>query len=409
MLSIPDARVEDTMNDLLAWQRAAHNIAAMRALAKRTLPRPIFDFADGGAETEWTMRRNESAFGDVALVPRPLQGAGKRDFSLTLFGSRLSMPLMIGPTGLAGLFAPGGEEAAARAAAAAGTGYCLSHGSVCSLEALAGLATKPRWMQVFVYKDRTFTREMIDRAAAARYDALVLTVDNQLMGNRERDVRNGFGIPPRFTARQLLAMTRHLPWLWRMRRALPRLTLGNYVRPGSDLDFATLAGRLASLLDPMLNWDDVREVRQRWRGPLLLKGILHPDEAGQAARLGVDGIIVSNHGGRQLDGAISSVEALPAIVAAVRPTHPDVAILIDGGIRRGADVVKALALGARAVLIGRPQLWGLAVAGEAGVAHVLEIYRREIDRTMGLVGAATLDDIGPGIVAHVGERESARG
>ena len=397
------------MSDLPAWQRAAHNIEAMRALAKRALPRPIFDFADGGAENEWTMRRNESAFGDVALVPRPLQGAGKRDLSLTLFGSRLSMPLMIGPTGLAGLFAPGGEEAAARAAAAAGTAYCLSHGSVCSLETLAGLATKPRWMQVFVYKDRAFTREMIDRAAAAGYDALVLTVDNQLMGNRERDVRNGFGIPPRFTALQLLAMTRQLPWLWRMRHALSHLTLGNYVRPGSDLDFAALAGRLASLLDPSLNWDDVRGIRERWRGPLVLKGILHPDEAAQAARLGVDGIIVSNHGGRQLDGAISSIEALPAIVAVVASTHPDLAILIDGGIRRGVDVVKALAQGARAVLIGRPQLWGLAVGGEAGVAHVLDIYRREIDRAMGLVGAATLDEIGPELLARVPYRDGVRG
>jgi L-lactate dehydrogenase (cytochrome)/(S)-mandelate dehydrogenase len=372
------------------------------------LPRPVFDFADGGAETEGTMRRNEAAFGDVALVPRPLRGAGARDLSLTLFGHRLSMPVLIGPTGLAGLFTPGGEEAAARAAAAAGTAYCLSHGSVCSLEALAALATKPRWMQVFVYKDRAFTRELIDRAAAAGYDALVLTVDNQLMGNRERDVRNGFGIPPRFTALQLLAMTRQLPWLWRMRRALPGLTLGNYVRPGSDLNFATLAGRLASLLDPMLNWDDVREIRERWKGPLLLKGILHPDEAAEAARAGVDGIVVSNHGGRQLDGAISSVEALPAIVAAVRPAHPDVAILIDGGLRRGADVVKALALGARAVLIGRPQLWGLAVGGEAGVAHVLDIYRREIDRTMGLVGAATLGEIGADLLAPPPEPRDRR-
>ena len=389
------------MSRLHGWQRRGCNIAAMRELARRALPRPVFDFADGGAESEWTLRRNELAFGHVALVPRPLQGAAVRDMSLTLFGKPLAMPVLVGPTGLAGLFWPDGERAAARAAAAAGTGYTLSHGSVCSLEELAGLGTSPRWMQVFVYKDRGFTREMIERASAASYDALVLTVDNQLMGNRERDVRNGFGIPPRFTPLQLMAMTRQLPWLWRMRRALSQLTLGNYVRPGSDLDFATLAGRLASLLDPALNWDDVRELRERWRGPLLLKGILHPDEATQAARLGVDGIIVSNHGGRQLDGAIAGIEALPAIVAAMRRTHPDLAILVDGGIRRGTDVVKALALGARAALIGRPQLWGLAVAGEAGVAHVLDIYRREIDLVMGLVGAARLGDLGPSLLSPV--------
>ena len=393
------------MNETHGWQRRGYSVAAMRELARRALPRPIFDFADGGAETEWTLSRNELAFGRTALVPRPLCGAATRDLSLTLFGQPLSLPVLVGPTGLAGLFWPEGEQAGARAAAAAGTAYCLSHASVCTLETVAALGTSPRWMQVFVYKDRGFTRAMTDRAAAAGYDALVLTIDNQLIGNRERDLRNGFGIPPRFTLRQLAGMARQLPWLWRMRRALPRLTLGNYVLPGSGLDFATLAGRLGSLLDPAMNWDDVRELRERWRGPLLLKGILHPDEAAQAARLGVDGIIVSNHGGRQLDGAISAIEALPAVVAAVAGSARPVTVLVDGGIRRGSDVVKALALGAQAVLIGRPQLWGLAVAGEAGVAHVLDLYRREIDRAMGLLGAARLADLGPEVLAQVGRRE----
>ena len=388
------------MTDLPAWQRKAHSIDAMRLLARRALPRPVFDFADGGAETEWTLRRNESAFASMALLPRPLQGAAQRDLSTTLFGQRLSMPLMIGPTGLAGLFWPDGELCAARAAAAAGTAYCLSHGSVCTIEELAALGTSPRWMQVFVYRDRGLTREFTDRAAAAGYHALILTIDNQLLGNRERDLRNGFGIPPRFTPWQLLAMAPQLPWLWRMRNALPRLTMGSYVREGTREELAALAGRLAALLDPGLNWDDVRELRERWRGPLLLKGVLHPDEARQAVALGVDGLIVSNHGGRQLDGAISSFEALPGVVAAVRPTHPELPILIDGGIRRGADLVKALAMGASAGLIGRPQLWGLAVAGEAGVSHVLEIYRREIDRTMGLLGTSSVDRIGPELLAH---------
>jgi len=387
------------MSNPPGWQRKSHSIDAMRALARRALPRPVFDFADGGAETEWTLRRNEGAFAHKALVPRPLNGAAQRDLSTTLFGRRLSMPLMIGPTGLAGLFWPDGELCSARAAAAAGTAYCLSHGSVCTIEQLAALATAPRWMQVFVYRDRAMTREFTDRAAAAGYDALVLTIDNQLLGNRERDVRNGFGIPPRFTPGQLLAMAAQLPWLWRMRNALPRLTMGSYVRAGSREELSALAGRLASLLDPALNWDDVRELRERWKGPLLLKGVLHPDEARQAVALGVDGLIVSNHGGRQLDGAISSFEALPGIVAAVRPEHPSLPILIDGGIRRGTDLVKALAMGASAGLIGRPQLWGLAVAGEAGVAHVLEIYRREIDRAMGLLGASRIGELGPELLA----------
>jgi len=378
-----------------AWARDAYNVARMRERARRSLPRPVFDFADGAAETEWTLRRNESAFATKAFLPRPLQGAATRDLTLTLFGQRLSMPLLIGPTGLAGLFWPDGELASARAAASAGTVYCLSHGSVCTLEALAALSTAPRWMQIFVYRDRAFTRELTDRAAAAGYHALVLTVDNQLLGNRERDTRNGFAIPPRFTPRQLVGMAPQLPWLWRMRAALPRLTFGNYVHEGSKESLASLAGRMSSLLDPGLDWTHVRALRERWRGPLLLKGILHPDEALAAVRLGIDGLIVSNHGGRQLDGACSSFEALPAIVRAVRPTFPDLPILIDGGIRRGTDLAKALALGATAGLIGRPQLFGLAVAGEEGVAHVLEIYRRELDKAMGLLGARSLAELGP--------------
>jgi isopentenyl diphosphate isomerase/L-lactate dehydrogenase-like FMN-dependent dehydrogenase len=383
------------------WQREACNIATMRALARRRLPRPVFDFADGAAEDERTLRRNESAFSDFALVPRPLQGAASRDLSIELFGRRLSMPLMIGPTGLAGLFWPDGELCSARAAAAAGTAYCLSHGSVCTIEELAALGTAPRWMQVFVYRDRGLTREFTDRAAASGYDALVLTIDNQLLGNRERDVRNGFGIPPRFTLTQLVSMIPQLPWLWRMRNALPGLTMGSYVKQGSREELSALAGRLAGMLDPGMNWDDVRELRERWKGPLLLKGVLHPDEARQAAELGVDGLIVSNHGGRQLDGAISSFEALPDVVEAARAVKSDMKILIDGGIRRGTDLVKALALGANCGLIGRPQLWGLAVAGEAGVAHVLEMLRKEVDRTMGLLGASSIAQLDTSLIRRL--------
>ncbi len=374
-------------------RRRAVDVDAMRALARRALPRPVFDFADGGAESEWTLRRNESAWRGHALLPRPLDGAGERDLSVALLGHRLSMPVMIGPTGLAGLFWPDGELAAARAAAAAGTAYCLSHGSVCTLEALAALGTAPRWMQVFVYRDRGFTRELADRAAAAGYHALVLTVDNQLLGNRLRDRRNGFGIPPRFGPLQLAGMVRQLPWLWRMRRALPGLTFGNYVRPGDTESLESLAGRMGSLLDPAMDWDDVRALRERWRGPLVLKGLLHPGEALQAARLGVDAIVVSNHGGRQLDGAASSAEALPPIVAALRAAGSAMPVLVDGGVRRGSDVATALALGAAAVLVGRPQLWGLAVAGEAGVAHVLGLLRAELDVAMGLLGARRVADL----------------
>lgn len=369
-----------------------YNVATVRKVARTVLPRPVFDFADGAAEDERTMRRNVEAFSDVAFLPRPLNGAATRDLSVDLFGRRLSMPLIISPTGLSGLFWPDGERESARAAAASGVAYCASHGSVCTLEEIAGTGVEPRWMQVFVYKDRGFTREMVERAAAAGYDALVLTIDNQILGNRERDLRNGFTIPPRFGLVGTLAMAAKVPWLLRMRSTLPRLTFGNYVRPGSAEDIATLAGRLTDMLDPGLSWADVDWLRGIWPGPLLLKGVLHPEEAREAVDRGVDGISVSNHGGRQLDGSIASFDALPAIVDAVGGRMP---ILMDGGVRRGADVVKALAAGATACLIGRPQLWGLAVGGMAGVRHVLDIYRREIDRTMGLIGAARIADLGP--------------
>jgi isopentenyl diphosphate isomerase/L-lactate dehydrogenase-like FMN-dependent dehydrogenase len=362
----------------------------MRVLARAALPQPVFDFADGGAEDEHTLRRNEAAFGEIALLPRPLSGAAERDLSIEIFGRRLNMPVIIGPTGLAGLFWPDGERSAARAASAAGTAFCLSHGSVCTLEELAACGASPRWMQVFIYKDRGFTRELAQRAANSGYDALVLTIDNQLLGNRERDIRNGFTIPPRFRLAGLAGMALKAEWLWRMRRDIKRVTFGNYARPGEIADIKALAGRMASLLDPSMSWLDVDELRRTWAGPLILKGVLHPQEARTAVDRGIDALIVSNHGGRQLDSAPATIDALPGIVEAVGGRIP---ILIDGGIRRGSDVVKALAMGAKACLIGRPQLWGLAVAGEAGVAHMLGIYRQEIDRVMGLCGVTNVAGI----------------
>jgi len=300
--------------------------------------------------------------------------------------------VLIGPTGLSGLFSPGGELAAARAATAAGTAFCLSHASTCTIEDLAAAGSAPRWMQVFLYRDRGFTREFVERAAAGGYDALVLTTDNQLLGNRERDIRNGFTIPPKFSPLDILAMAGKLPWLLRMRRDLPRVTFANYARPGETADLAAIAGKMGAMLDPALSWREVDWLRGLWKGPFLLKGILHPGEAAEALKHGVDGLICSNHGGRQLDGAIASLDALPAVVAAVEGCMP---VLLDGGIRRGSDVVKALALGAAACLIARPQLFGLAVAGEAGVARVLDILRREIDRTLGLMGITRIAELGP--------------
>lgn len=374
-------------------QKNGYSVAALRRIAQKRLPRPIFDFIDGGAEDEDTLRQNESAFSDWELLPKPLNGAAKRDLSTSLFGHTLSSPLLIGPTGLAGLFWPQGEVAAANAASDYGTVYCLSHGSVCTLEQLAKMHQGLKWMQVFIYKDRGFTRELATRAQASGYDALVLTIDNQLIGKRERDIVNGFTIPPRLDLSQMLAFAKKPSWWWAMRHELANVTFGNYVQSNSPESVAALAARMGSLLDPSMSWEDVDMVRAHWKGRLILKGVLHPDEASQAVKHGVDAIIVSNHGGRQLNGAIASVRALPAVIQAVNGAIP---VLLDGGIRRGSDIFKAVALGASAVLIGRPHLWGLSVAGKDGVQWVLEMLHGELDRTMGLAGASNIEEIRTG-------------
>ena len=374
-------------------KKNGYSVAALRRIAQKRLPRPIFDFIDGGAEDEDTLRQNESAFSDWELLPKPLNGAAKRDLSTSLFGHTLSSPLLIGPTGLAGLFWPQGEVAAANAASDYGTAYCLSHGSVCTLEQLAKMHQGLKWMQVFIYKDRGFTRELATRAQQSGYDALVLTIDNQLIGKRERDIVNGFTIPPRLDLPQMLAFAKKPSWWWAMRHELANVTFGNYVQSNSPESVSALAARMGSLLDPSMSWEDVDMVRAHWKGRLILKGVLHPDEASQAVKHGVDAIIVSNHGGRQLNGAIASARALPAVVQAVNGAIP---VLLDGGIRRGSDIFKAVALGASAVLIGRPHLWGLSVAGKDGVQWVLEMLHGELDRTMGLAGASNIEEIRTG-------------
>ncbi|PPR24985.1 MAG: (S)-mandelate dehydrogenase [Alphaproteobacteria bacterium MarineAlpha10_Bin1] len=371
------------------WQRRGFNIAAMRTEAQRVLPRAIFDFVDGGAGDEVTLRRNEAAFDEVSLLPRPLGGAAKRDMSITLFGQKLSMPLMVAPTGLAGLLWPQGEAASARAAAAAGTAYCLSHGSVCTLEALAETGATPRWMQTYIYKDREMTREIAGRAEAAGYKALVVTIDTQIVGNRERDTRNGFTIPPRLSVGEVARMAFKLPWLMRMRSEIPKITFGNYKRPGEAEDLTALAERMLSLPDPAFTWRDIEWLRGIWPGALLLKGVLHPADGAEAVANGVDGMLVSNHGGRQLDTAISPLKVLPDIVA----EKGNLAILFDSGIRRGTDVVKALAVGADFIFVGRPFLYAAALAEEAGIAYAIEILAQEVDRTIALLGCHDLSEL----------------
>jgi L-lactate dehydrogenase (cytochrome)/(S)-mandelate dehydrogenase len=360
----------------------------MRLLAQRKLPRVVFDFVDGGADDELALRRNEAAFADTLLLPRPLNGTSARNQSVELFGERLRMPVIIGPTGLAGMLWPRGEAESARAAAAAGTVYTMSHASTVSIEDLAREVGGNLWMQVFVYSDRGLTRTFAERAHAAGYKALILTIDNQVPGYRERDLRNGFTVPLRLGIGNALDMAMHTGWLLRMAKT-PRFTMVNYSANGKA-DIMSLAAKMSSMLTPDLNWKDIEWLRAAWDRPLLLKGVLHPEEARRAVEMGVDGLIVSNHGGRQLDAAPASLQALPGVVEAVQGRVP---VMIDGGVRRGSDVLKAIALGARACLIGRPQLWGLASGGESGVTRVLDMLRTEIDRAMALGGWERLGDI----------------
>jgi isopentenyl diphosphate isomerase/L-lactate dehydrogenase-like FMN-dependent dehydrogenase len=373
--------------DAAALRRKGYSVAALRALARKRLPRMVFDMVDGAAGDEITMRRNESALAAIELVPKVLEGAPRRDQSVELFGARLPSPVIIGPTGLAGLLWPHAELAAARAAARFGTIYSTSHASTATIEEIGAATQSPKWMQVFLYKDRGLTAEFAARAASAGYKALILTVDNQVTAGRDRDARNGMTFPLRWGPRSLADFVSRPGWLMRMTKT-PSPTFVNYGKRTSIGAFGPL---MAEQLDPAVSWTDVDRLRQQWAGPLLIKGLLHPEEAREALRRGADGLIVSNHGGRQLDGAIPSISALPGIVDAVGGAAP---VLVDGGFRRGVDVVKALALGARAVLIGRPHLWGVACGGEEGVLWVLELYRREIDRALALGswdGIAKLD------------------
>jgi len=368
-------------------QRKGYSVHALRDLARRRLPRMVFDMADGAAGDENTLRRNESALAEIELLPKVLNGAPRRNQALELFGQTLTSPVIIGPTGLAGLLWPRAEIEAARAAARFGTIYTVSHASTCTIEEIAAATPGPKWMQVFLYKDRGITAEFAARAAAAGYAGLVLTVDNQVMAGRDRDARNGMMFPLKLRPRNLIDLTSHPGWLMRQARA-PNPTFVNYGKHSKLDAFGPL---MLEQLDPGVSWKDVDWLRGLWKGPMILKGLLHPDEAREAQKRGLDAIVVSNHGGRQLDGAIPSIAALGSVADALGGSIP---VLVDGGFRRGVDVIKALALGARAVLIGRPQLWGVAAAGEAGVHWTLELFRREIDRALALGGwdgIATLD------------------
>lgn len=365
------------------------NLEDLRRHARRRLPRAIFDFVDGGAEDEYTLRANRLSFEKYAFRARALVDVSNCDQSTTLLGKQLSTPVLLAPAGLTGLVAPRGEVLAARAAANKGTLFTLSTMSVCSIEEVAAAVPgSSLWFQLYVWKDRGITRALMERAKAAGYHALCLTVDVPAMGRRERDSRNGFTVPPRVTLFNLLDALMHIRWgLWML--SAPRPTFGNFVGTGKldKEDAISVASFTNKQFDPSVSWADLEWIRSLWPGPLLLKGISCGEDARLAVQHGVEGLIVSNHGGRQLDFLPAALELLPEIVDAVEGRAE---IILDGGIRRGSDVVKAIALGARACMVGRPFLYALATQGQAGVELMLDLLRVEIDRTLALIGRPKL-------------------
>ena len=364
-------------------------IEDLRRRARRRLPRAVFDFIDGGAEDEVTLRRNETAFKQITFRPRVLVDTHVRDQSTTVLGQRLSTPLILAPTGLCGMAAPRGEILAARASLNAGVIFTLSTLSAVSIEETAREAPGPHWFQLYVWRDRDLTRSLVERAAAADYRAMVVTVDVPVAGQRERDLRNGATIPPRVTLRNVFDSLQKIAWLVGMARH-PRIDFMNVARPGDQRGPLALGPFVNSQFDPSVSWADLTWFRSIWPGPLVLKGIMSAEDALRAVDHGVDAIVVSNHGGRQLDGLPAAIEVLPEVADAVADR---IEVLFDGGIRRGTDVVKALALGARACMVGRPYLYGLAAQGQAGVERAIDLLRAEIDRAQALLGRPQLADM----------------
>lgn len=361
-----------------------YNIMDLRERARRRLPSPVFHFLDGAAETEITAQRNTSAFDEEKLIPRCLVDVGAVSTSTRVLGQETEWPVLCSPTGASRLFHPQGELAVARAAARTGTIYCLSTGSTYSLEDVAGASAGPKVFQLYLYKDRDITRELIERCKQVKYAALCLTVDVPVIGKRERDLRSGFGMRPKWSLKSIMHFAQHPAWV------LPRIGQGAL----SAANFSNRVG-FAGELDPSITWKEVREIADLWKGPLALKGVMSAEDAARAADFGVTAVIVSNHGGRQLDGAAAPIEVLPAIVRAVGDR---VEVILDGGVRRGVHVLKALARGAKACSIGRPYLYGLSAGGEAGVSKALSILRAELVMAMTLSGCADLKSIDTSLV-----------
>src|SRR3982075_1984469 len=371
-------------------------IEDLRRVARRKVPRAFFDYAEAGSYSQETLRANRDDLEHIKLRQRVLVDVSQRNLATTILGERVSLPLALAPIGLCGMQHGDGEILACRAAQAVGIPFTLSTMSICSIEDVAQAVDKPFWFQLYVMKDRGFIRALIERAAAAKCSALVLTLDLQVLGQRHCDIRNGMTVPPEWTLSKFVDFATKPAWVAGVLRG-KRRTFGNLVGhlKGTD-DITALGTWISTQFDTTLNWKDVEWIRSIWPGKLILKGILDVEDADAAHKTGAQALVVSNHGGRQLDGAPSSIEVLPEIVDAV---GSQMEILFDGGIRSGQDVMRALALGAKSCMIGRAYVHGLGAGGEAGVAKAIDIIRNELSVTMGLTGVNTIAEIDDRVLA----------
>ncbi|HEU4381226.1 MAG TPA: alpha-hydroxy acid oxidase [Hyphomicrobiaceae bacterium] len=370
-------------------------IEDLRVLAKRRVPKMFYDYADSGSWTESTYRANESDFQKILLRQRVAVDMSNRTLATTFVGQPVNMPVALAPVGMTGMQHPDGEILAARAAAAAGIPFTLSTMSICSIEDVAENTNEPFWFQLYVMRDKDFVDRLIGRAQAARCSALVLTLDLQILAQRHKDLKNGLSAPPKMTLANIANIATKPRW-WTGMLGTKRRSFRNIVGHAKGVkDLSALASWTAEQFDPRLNWDEVKRIKDRWGGKLILKGIMDPEDAELAVKSGADALIVSNHGGRQLDGAQSSISALPEIV---RTVGNRMEVLMDGGVRTGQDVIKALALGARGVMIGRSYIYGLGAMGQAGVTMSLDIIRKELDMTMALCGLRDIKQVDSNIL-----------
>ena len=366
-----------------------HNIADLRELARRRVPRPMFEFMDGGAEDESTLRRNTEAFADYELLPRYLIDVSEIDTTTRVLGAELQWPVILAPTGMSRMFHHTGEMAVVRAATRTGTLYSLSTMSSFSIEDIGKETDGPKIFQVYVFRDPELNLEFIERCKRASYQAMCLTIDVPTFGNRERDLRTGLTIPPRLGPRTWAAFARCPAWVWNY-LTKSRMAPVNVAHRVNHQDVVSVAQYVHAQFDPSVTWERAEQMIKAWDGPFAIKGILSPEDARCAVKIGATAVVVSNHGGRQLDGAVTSIDALSDVVDAV---GGQVEIILDGGIRRGSHVVKALAMGADACMIGRPYLYGLGAGGEQGIDKMITILRSEIERAMRLVGCRRIADL----------------